>query len=543
MYYIIFKKIAEQVKRRMTAILTRKPNLQVAGFIVVVAFGNAIFYQKPLYDFAVGNLDYSSLNGVLTLATLFFLVAFVTTLALSLLSLVSHRLLKPVCMIGALCNALALYFVDTYAVVLDRTMMGNVFNTNFAEASSFFHPKLLVYLLMLGVLPCWLLSTVQIEKARLLRRISFLIIVVIIGSGWFYANAKTWLWIDKNSSKLGGMVMPWSYVVNMSRHYGNHLAASREQTLLPAAQFATNEKTIVLLVIGESARAKNFSLYGYRRLTNPLLAEAGVVALPQSHACATYTTASLLCILSHGDSARHFSRSYEPLPNYLQRHGVDVIWRSNNWGEPKLKVQTYQYAKDLRRECQGDACGYDDVLLHELDERIRSSPKEKIFVVLHQGGSHGPSYYNKYPKQFEVFKPVCKSVELHQCTNEELVNAYDNTILYTDHFLHRAIGLLKAFPKAATMMMYVSDHGESLGEYGLYLHGTPYSVAPDVQKDIPFVIWMSDGFKRARGISTTELIRHPSYSHDYVFHSVMGAFDMRSAIHNRQLDLFSAGNP
>lgn len=542
MYSVIFINSAERIKRAIAAILTWQPNLHVAEFIILAAVGNAILYQKPLYAFAVANLDYASLNGVLTLATLFFLVVFVSTLLLSFLSVVSLRLLKPVCMLGVLCNALALYFVDTYAVVLDRTMMGNVFNTNFAEASSFFHPKLVVYLLIFGVLPCWLLSRIQIERVPVLRRIIFLMIVVLVGAGWLYANAKTWLWIDKHASRLGGMIMPWSYVVNMSRHYANHLASSKEQTLLPAAQFVSNEKTIVFLVIGESARAQNFSLYGYRRPTNPKLAEAGAVALPRSRACATYTTASLLCILSHSDSAGQFSRSYEPLPNYLQRHGIDVVWRSNNWGEPKLKVQTYQHAKDLRRECQGDTCGYDDVLLHGLEERIRSSRGEKIFVVLHQGGSHGPSYYNKYPKQFEVFKPVCKSVELHQCTNEELVNAYDNTILYTDHFLHRAIGLLKTFPKAATMMMYISDHGESLGEYGLYLHGTPYSVAPDVQKDIPFVIWMSDAFKRAKGISTTQLIQHQSHSHDYVFHSVMGAFDMRSAIHNRQLDLFSAGN-
>lgn len=542
MYYLIFKKSAKQIKRGIAAILTWQPNLHAAGFIIVAAFSNAILYQKPLYEFAVANLDYTSLNGVMTLTTLFFLVAFVTTLLLSFISLVSHRLLKPVCMLIAVCNALALYFVDTYAVVLDRTMMGNVFNTNFAEASSFFHPKLVVYLLVLGVLPCWLLSRVRIKRVGVLRKIIFLIVVFLIGAGWLYANAKSWLWIDKHASRLGGMIMPWSYVVNVSRHYANYLASSKEETLLPAAQFATNEKTIVFLVIGESARAQNFSLYGYRRLTNPLLAKAGVVALPRSQACATYTTASLLCILSHSDSAGQFSRSYEPLPNYLQRHGIDVIWRSNNWGEPKLKVQTYQHAQDLRRECQGDTCGYDDVLLHALEERIRSSTKEKIFVVLHQSGSHGPSYYNKYPKQFEVFKPVCKSVELHQCTNEELVNAYDNTILYTDHFLHRTIGLLKTFPKAATMMMYISDHGESLGEYGLYLHGTPYSIAPDVQKDIPFVIWMSDEFKRARGISTTQLIQHQSYSQDYVFHSVMGAFDMQSAIHNRQLDLFGARN-
>jgi lipid A ethanolaminephosphotransferase len=530
------------LKQRMANGATWHWHSRITGFILAVAIGNAALYQGPLYTFAVVNIDYSTLNGLLTLATLSFLVVFVTALILSLISLVSHRLLKPVCMLGAMCNALALYFIQTYSVTLDKSMMGNVFNTNLAEASSFFHLKLLLYLLVLGVLPCWLMSRVRIEKTPILRRATFLLLILLIGISWFYANAKTWLWIDKHASRLGGMIMPWSYVFNMSRYYGDHLAMSREQTLLPAASVGSHEKTIVFLVIGEAARAQNFSLYGYPRPTNPLLAKSGVVALPHATACSTYTTASVLCILSHTDTNLQFSRSYEPLPSYLARHGVNVTWRTNNWGEPPLKIQTYERAEDLRRECQGDSCKYDEVLLHALDQRIRSSTDEKIFVVLHQGGSHGPSYYTKYPRQFEVFKPVCKSVELHQCTNDELVNAYDNTILYTDYFLQRAIDLLKTFPQAATMLMYISDHGESLGEYGLYLHGTPYSIAPDVQKNVPFMIWMSDAFKHAKGISEAQISRRTSYSQQNVFHSVMGAFDMRSEIYNPQLDIFS-GEP
>ena len=223
----------------------------------------------------------------------------------------------------------------------------------------------------------------------------------------------------------------------------------------------------------------------------------------------------------------------------MQRSGIDVIWRTNNWGEPPLKVQTYQRAEDIERACQGSSCRYDEVLLQGLDQRIRSSTKQKIFVVLHQHGSHGPSYYTEYPPQFEVFKPVCKSVELHQCTHDELVNAYDNTIVYTDHVLSRTIGMLKAFPQTATMLMYISDHGESLGEYGLYLHGTPDSLAPDVQKDVPFVIWMSEAFKQKKAVQLSQLAEQSSHSHANVFHSVMGAFDMRSEIYQRRLDIFS----
>jgi len=515
-------------------------NPPVPAFIIAVALANAVLYHWPLYSFAAANLDGSAFSAALTLGTLFILVVFVTVLLLALLSLASQALLKPACMVAAPCNALALYFVDAYGVVLDKSMMGNVFSTNLAEAGSLFHPRLLVYLLVLGAWPCWILSRVQVRKIAMPRRVTFLFLTLLAGAGWMYANSRTWLFIDENSRRLGGMTMPWSYVINAWRYQVDRRLASREQTPLPAASFLAEERTIVVLVIGEAARAQNFSLYGYRRHTNPLLTESGVLALPRARACSTYTTASVLCMLSPVDTSRRLSYSGEPLPSYLQRHGIDVIWRTHNWGEPRLDVQTYQRAEDLRRECQENGCGYDDVLLHGLDERIRASARRKVFVVLHQHGSHGPDYYAQYPGRFEAFKPVCTSVDLHRCTNEALVNAYDNTILYTDDFLHRAIGLLKDFPETATLLMYVSDHGESLGEYGLYLHGTPYSMAPDVQKDIPFLVWMSDSFRREKGAALAEQALRSEHSHANVFHSVMGAFDMRSAIYDPQLDIFSS---
>src|SRR6185312_9502252 len=199
----------------------------------------------------------------------------------------------------------------------------------------------------------------------------------------------------------------------------------------------------------------------------PLLSKAGVVALKKASACATYTAAAVRCILSNVDSESPFSKPYEPLPSYLQRHGVDVIWRTPNFGEPPIKVETYQKASDLLKICAGTRCNYDEVLLSGLEQRIRTSSSQRVFVVLHQSGSHGPAYYTKYPPEFEYFKPVCKTVELGKCTQQELINAYDNTILYEDYFISQAIGVLKRLSHRCALLIYVSDHGESLGEYGL----------------------------------------------------------------------------
>lgn len=500
----------------------------------MAALANTMLYHMPLYVFATSNLDMTSANGVLTLITALVLVTFFTVVIFGLLSLLSERLIKPLLMAAAIGNSIALYFVQSYGVILDKSMMGNVFNTNMAEASALFHPVLLLYVLFLGALPCVLLSRVTVRRTPFLQRVAFIGIVLVVGMGWAYANAKTSLWFDKYAKRLGGMTMPWSYVGNGGRSLAG-MIKPREQRLLPAATFGAKAKTVVILLIGEASRSENYSLYGYSRLTNPELGKAGVVVLPHAKSCTTYTTASLLCILSHdsGDA------SWEPLTSYLQRSGVDVIWRTNNWGEPAMRVQTFERAGALQANCQNDGCDHDEVLLEGLTERIRNSGSDKIFIVLHLKGSHGPAYYTQYPARFEKFTPVCKSVDLQKCTRQELINAYDNSIVYTDHVVGQAIALLKGLPDVTTSLIYLSDHGESLGEYGLYLHGTPYSIAPDVQKDIPFIIWMSDAFKRHKRIRTSELSADASHSQANVFHSVMGAFDMRSEIYRPDRDIFS----
>jgi lipid A ethanolaminephosphotransferase len=509
-------------------------------FIVVAAVLNALLYHLPLFSFAAGKLDLSSFTGDLTLITLLVVLLSETFLLLILLTLISHRLLKPFAMLIALGNAVAVYFVVTYHVVLDETMMGNVLNTDFAEASEYLHSTLIVYVVALGVLPGWLLTRLHIRRTRRLHLAGMALASLLIAVVWCLLASRSWLWFDQNSKRVGGLAMPWSYIINTGRYLAPRLMASDVQAPLPPATFYSQERTVVILVIGEAARAKNFQLYGYSRRTNPLLSKAGVVALKDTTACATYTTAAVRCILSNVDAGSAFSKRYEPLPSYLQRNGVDVIWRTRNWGEPPIRVQTYQKANDLSADCAGTRCAYDEVLLSGLAQRIKASSSERVFVVLHQSGSHGPAYYERYPSEFEYFKPICKSVDLSKCSHEELINAYDNTILYEDYFLWRAIGLLKDLQDMAALLIYVSDHGESLGEYGMYLHGIPYSIAPEVQKDIPFIVWMSDEFLRQKAVQVDRLRVQGSHSQRDIFHTVMGAFSMHSDAYMGDYDIFSA---
>jgi len=515
-----------------------KWDISPSRFIIIVSLINLALYQLPLFLFANENLDLSTFSGLLTLVTLFIASFMITVVILSLLFVATGRnIIKYFCIFFAFGNALALYFVMTYHVILGLSMMGNLLDTNVSEATSYFQFKIITYLILLGLIPSYLLMKVSIQKGGRLQALKSAASIMLVALAWAYLASSTWLWYDKNAKSLGGLMMPWSYVGNSIRQQMKR-SKSKPPILLPKASFHTDNKLVVVLVIGESARAENFSLYQYDRLTNPMLAKSDAVALANTSSCSTYTTKSVRCILSHQKLGNGFSQTYEPLPNYLQRQGVDVIWRSHNSGAPALKVHEYQTAGSLKGQCQGSNCDYDEVLLSHLKEKIQASDHKKTLIILHQSGSHGPSYHEKYPKAFEKFKPVCKSVDLHQCTNQSLINTYDNTILYTDYFLSKTIETLKNIPHTPTLMIYISDHGESLGEYGLYLHGTPFSIAPNVQKEVPFIVWMSDAFKEQKHLTNASLTTQKEHNQHQVFHSIMGAFDMYSSVYDPSQDIF-----
>ena len=509
--------------------------ISASQFVFILSLANLLLYHLPLLSFTTGNLDLATINGMRTLFTVSLIIFCFTAIFFFVLFIVSRWIALPIAMMIFLLNATALYFMVTYQVVFDKTMVANVFNTRSVESNDYFHPKLILYVLLLGVLPAWMALKCRITKITRFRLLLHAFFTLVLCLVLIYLNAATSLWIDKNASNLGSRILPWSYLINTAKHLHATRIAPRVRTALPPISFIDNEKSVVVLVIGETARAHNFSLYGYERETNPLLSKTDVVTLNDTTACSTYTTASINCMLSPAETD---TDSYEPLPTYLNRQGIDVIWHSNNWGEPPVSVNTYRENESLQKDCQSSHCDYDEILLTGLKQRIESSDKQKILVVLHTSGSHGPSYYTKYPAAFEVFKPVCKSVALDQCNAQELINAYDNSLLYTDYFLSQLIDLLKTIPRTPIAMMYVSDHGESLGEYGLYLHGTPFTIAPDVQKKVPFLLWMSQHFMDQRDVSSTDFKQQAQHTHRHIFHSVMGALSLQSTAYEAAFDIF-----
>ncbi len=500
--------------------------MTLSRFSWMVSALNFVLFHYPFFKFVFGNLDYKSFTGISIIVSLVILMLVANYFVVNLFLFLSKYVGKFLMVLFFLISSVAVYFVNTYSVIIDESMIGNVFNTQYSEASSFFSIQLILYVLFLGVLPSLFIIKAKIIKEKPKKFLVRSGLTLLFMAVMVFANASNWLWIDKNSKTLGGLAMPWSYSVNTALLFIHKSKENQKEILLPNATIGDQEKSVVVLVIGESARRENFSLYGYAKNTNPLLSKTPNIHAFKANSCATYTTAGVKCILEHEDSGD----LYEILPNYLNRNHVDVIWRTSNWGEPPVHIKNYMKTQDLAPLCKGEDCSYDEILLSGLKEQIQHSKSNKVLVVLHTSTSHGPTYSKKYPARFETFKPVCNSVELGNCTHEELVNAYDNTIVYTDYLLHRVIEDLQELKDYKSSMIFVSDHGESLGEKNLYMHGLPMSIAPKEQYEIPFIVWTSDHSKQVKPLN--------SVSQNYVFHSVLNFLNVKSPVYKENMNIF-----
>ena len=504
-----------------------KNNFKITHFVVIMSSLLFILFHYPFFKFVFNNVDYKSFTGVSIIVSLVIAMLVANAFALFLIFFLSRLVGKILLVLFFIINAVAVYFINTYSVIIDESMIGNVLNTNYSESSSFFSIKLVLYVVFLGILPSIFIIKAKIITVTVKKFLVSISLTLLFLLTLAFANASNWLWIDKNSKTLGGLAMPWSYAVNIPLFYIHQFKKNEKEILLPDATIKDNQKSVVILVIGESARSENFSLYGYPKNTNPLLSKTPNVSHFNATSDATYTTAGVKSIVEHENT----DELYEILPNYLYRNNVDVIWRTTNWGEPPVHIKNYQNREALMPNCKGDDCDYDGILLSGLKEQILASKKNKILIVLHTSTSHGPTYSKKYPAQFEIFKPVCNSVELGNCSHTELVNAYDNTIVYTDYLLANVIEDLKQLQEYKSAMIFVSDHGESLGENNLYMHGLPRSIAPKQQYEIPFIVWTSDN--SARQMKPNKIL-----TQNYVFHSVLNFLNIQSPVYKEQMNIF-----
>lgn len=468
----------------------------------------------------------------------------------------SRWIVKPFLAFILILSAITSYYMDTLGVFIDRDMVQNVVTTTFTEGKHLITFSFVTQVAVWGILPAMAVFWCRLTPTRFLRAFAInsglFALCIVLTVGLLLTNFKTYAAIGREHKELMGSSQPGAplvgaarYVKMITKSVNTEVAATGTDAQKGDGYRNAAKPVLSILVIGETARAQNFSLDGYERETNPELATHDIVNFTDVDSCGTATAVSMPCMLSKFDRS-HYSYdkgvSNENLVDVLSHAGFHVEWWDNNTGDKgladRIEMRSFTHTENAEF-CSSGECT-DGIYRQYLEETIAGIEGDTV-LVLHQIGSHGPTYYLRYPDEFERFKPACRTAEFKNCTEEEIRNSYDNTILYTDHILADIIDLLSEQDRFDTNLFYASDHGESLGEGGLYLHGAPYMFAPEYQTRVPMLLWMSPGYKNRFGIDQSCLAAQSgdSLSHANLFHSVLGMLDIRTAERDPALDIFS----
>jgi lipid A ethanolaminephosphotransferase len=492
-------------------------------------------------------------HQIAIMLSMFLLVA--TTLVLFLSLAPGKRIFQLVAALLLVSGAAVGYFMSNYGVIVDPSMIRNVAETDVREASPLITSAFYLHLAAFGIAPAALVFLLPVGgigwRRELMIRASAILCSALLLGGALYANYGPVSFFAHENHAMRMQINP------VYPLYALYLYATRVDDEPPpvreplvakrsGAAAAQGKRTLLVFVMGETARADRFSLNGYERDTNRYTRAQEIVNFADVTSCGTSTADSVPCIFSrfgHRDFSHTEFAVNESLFQALSRLGIDVAWRDNSTGCKRIcDPETFEdlAGADDPKLCRDDVC-IDEILLDGFASLIEDDSRDH-FIVLHQRGSHGPAYYTDTPPNAKAWLPECDVSSLQNCDVSSINNAYDNTILYTDYFLARVIGLLKReSDHYVTAMLYVSDHGESLGEKGLYLHGLPYAIAPAEQTRVPMIFWASPDFYASRSIDESCLIRTASAptSHDAIFHSILAIFGIASPAYDPTLDLFA----
>ncbi len=481
----------------------------------------------------------------------------VTALQFAVLALLlTRRTVRPVLAVLFVATAFATFYMDRYSVFINPEMLQNVLHTDWPEARELLTPALGLHLLLYAGLPLFLLSRIRIRQRPMSRALGVRLLTVAAALALtalvIFPQFRTVSSLVRNHREARHLVTPTNYLSSGFRLARSAVATpagpreviGADATRAPGAAAGQRPKLLVL-AIGETVRSANFGLSGYARDTTPELRTLDLVIYPRVQACGTSTEVSLPCMFApvgrrDYDEAR--IQRQQSLLHVLDRVGFAVRWLDNQSGCKGVcdGLSAERIAGDADPVlCDGERC-LDAVLLPRL-AAIAAEPGDLV-VVLHLLGNHGPAYFRRYPDEFRRFTPTCDSAELSGCTDAEIVNAYDNAILYTDHVLAAMVRYLQDLPDRDTALIYLSDHGESLGENGIYLHGLPYAIAPAVQREVPMLMWLSDGLLESTGVDEKCLKAESGapVAHDHLFHSVLGLLDVNTTAREPSLDLFAS---
>ena len=535
---------ANTKKSQLSKIYNREINLHYLIIIVtlyLVATANVGFFAQVLsiYPFSHNIGFIISITGLL-----FGLMWLVFQL------LCYRPIAKPVLIAMVLIAAICSYFTDTYGTIFDSNMLVNSLETDQGEAMGLMSLSFFIRVFLLGVIPAVIIAKIRIKRTplrrALLQRAATLILSVVLMAVCllpFGDQYATFFRQHKVVRSYANPITPIYSVIKLGTDYFADLRrpdtlilhATDAKRITPTAGVTAAKPKLMVFVVGETARADHIGLNGYKRDTMPLLAnQPDIYSFKQATSCGTSTAYSVPCMFSYANRDNYDSNSADYNENVLDtlnKQGVNVIWRDNNSSSKGVadRVTFEDYKKaDVNPNCDeecrdiGMLDGFDTLV--KSDTGIKSDvPAKDTLILLHQMGNHGPAYYQRYPKEFEEYKPVCMTNELSKCDDQSVINGYDNAIRYTDYFLDQVIDTLKTYEQDYdVVMVYMSDHGESLGENNIYLHGLPYAIAPDTQKHVPLIIWSptSNNIDKSSLASMTD----QPVSHDFITPTLLNFF-------------------
>jgi lipid A ethanolaminephosphotransferase len=525
-------------------------------FAVSVSLLWTLFYNLSFWRATIAAMWHPTIGAAIFMASLFVLVLTAQTI---LLLLFPTRALRAVASALFVVAALSSYFCNTYGVIMNKDMMRNALQTDAAEVSGLLTTSLVAHVILLGLIPAVLVWRVRLPstgwRTQVKQRAGFVVAALALSVAGLFASSANYAVFLREHKPIRYTLNPVAPISSLASLLGGKDHRAVGLPLLDPAGAVRRvapphaKPLVVFLVIGETARSANFQLSGYSRPTNPRLgALDDLVYFPHALSCGTSTAISVPCIFSHlgrdqfvvDEADRNLN-----LLDTLAQAGLEVEWRDNNAGCKGVCARVArQVGYGDRRDpdlCAHSYC-YDEIMLTDLSSRLATLTRDSV-IVFHQIGSHGPAYSERYPPAFDIFKPACRSNELQRCTTEEITNAYDNTIAYTDHVLAKQIELLRAAAdRVDSVLLYSSDHGESLGEQGVYLHGLPYRFAPRTQKEVPMLLWTSPGYAERAHLRPGCLMSQAGteISHDNIYHTVLGAAEVRDEVYDARLDILSA---
>ncbi len=533
----------------------KRPACPASTFAVLAAAIAVLLNNRQLFSLIAQRADLASAAGLALLFTAFLLIT--GMVALFLLVFGHQYTLKPLAIATFVLSAILGYFTREFGTVYDMSMIRNILDTfregNSSEGAELFSMRLAAHVALLGALPSVLALSIRVTHANLRRELLLRALhaggLALLAGLLLAANLRYVTYFSREHGELRYYATP-TFAVNSLRKVAMRAWFGGRAPFVEIGTDAVRRKpaptrVIGVLVVGETARADHFSLNGYPRRTNPRLARRATLNFTHVESSGTSTAHSLPCMFSFLGRRNFTTEAAARQSNVLDvlaRTGVTIAWIENNSG-PKAVCDRLGY-DDLRARADpgsplyNDGGYYDEALIDAARRRIDESAGD-LLLVLHMMGSHGPAYYRRYPPAFDVFTPTCRDSSPQRSSVEAVVNAYDNTILYTDYVLDRLLDLLVGRDES-TFLIYVSDHGESLGENGLYLHGMPRMLAPPEQTHVPLIAWLSPRFRTERSLDVDALRARTSEprSHDDLPHSLLGLFDVTTSLYRADLDLF-----